>query len=370
MKILVISGFLGAGKTTFIQELVKRTKRDFAIMENEYGAIGVDGDLLEQADTSINIWEMTEGCICCTRKADFASSILTIANTVDPEILLVEPTGVGELSKILENIKQIEYERITLLAPLTIVDGSHFEQAMSKFPDLCRDQIQAAGTVIVSKLEGASKAELADIQVRIETINEQCDISTLHYTKQPDSWWDALLERPLLGALSDGKAVGQTIGRRMVGEIPLDDIKGVELSANPVSKSLATDEVTNDEVAVDSVALTSISLRHEQELVLFLQGVTAGVFGDIVRAKGFLPVGRSWLQFSVVNGTYSITGFNPQLEKDEPEAKGIFIGTHIKRSWLREVLQKALYRNPDTIKEAAKQNKLKIGKISGTKRVS
>lgn len=339
MKILVISGFLGAGKTTFIQELVKRTKRDFAIMENEYGAIGVDGDLLEQADTSINIWEMTEGCICCTRKADFASSILTIANTVDPEILLVEPTGVGELSKILENIKQIEYERIALLPPLTIVDGSHFEQAMSKFPDLCRDQIQAAGMVIVSKLEGASEAELADIQFRIESINGQCEISTLHYTKQPDSWWETLLERPLLGTSQE-------------------------------YQSLANDKALDDEVAVDSVALTSISLRHEQELILFLQGVTAGVFGDIVRAKGFLPVGRSWLQFSVVNGTYSITGFNFPLETDKPEAKGIFIGTHIKRSWLREVLQKALYGNPDTIKEAAKQNKLKIGKISGTKRVS
>ena len=108
MKILVVSGFLGAGKTTFIRTLAERTKKDFAVMENEYGAVNVDGDLLEQTN-DLNIWELTEGCICCSMQNDFATSILTIANTVDPEYLIVEPTGVGMLSKIIENIQKIEY---------------------------------------------------------------------------------------------------------------------------------------------------------------------------------------------------------------------------------------------------------------------
>ena len=86
MKVLVISGFLGAGKTTFLKELAHRTHRDFAVMENEYGEVGIDGGVLEQDDPQekLNIWELTEGCICCSRKADFATSVLTIANTVDP----------------------------------------------------------------------------------------------------------------------------------------------------------------------------------------------------------------------------------------------------------------------------------------------
>ena len=117
MKILVVSGFLGAGKTTFIRTLAERTKKDFAVMENEYGAVNVDGDFLEQTK-DLNIWELTEGCICCSMQNDFATSIQTIANTVDPEYLIVEPTGVGMLSKIIENIQKIEYERITLLEPL------------------------------------------------------------------------------------------------------------------------------------------------------------------------------------------------------------------------------------------------------------
>ena len=172
MKILVISGFLGAGKTTFIKELAKRTKQDFAVMENEYGAVGVDGGLLseenEDSDVPLNIWELTEGCICCTRKSDFATSILTIANTIDPEYLIVEPTGVGMLSKIIENIKMIQYERISLLSPITILDGAHFEEMLDKFPETCRDQIQAAGLVVISKKENADEKERIDLEEHMQ----------------------------------------------------------------------------------------------------------------------------------------------------------------------------------------------------------
>ncbi len=91
MKILVVSGFLGAGKTTFIQELVRRTGRDFAIYENEYGQADIDARRLRQ-DSDLKVWESTENCICCSGKQDFATSVLTISNTIDPEYLIVEPT--------------------------------------------------------------------------------------------------------------------------------------------------------------------------------------------------------------------------------------------------------------------------------------
>ena len=89
MKILIVSGFLGAGKTTFIKALAKHTKKDFAILENEYGAAGIDADRLraEEGQSPVNIWEMTEGCICCSAKGDFSLSVLSIANTIDPEYL-------------------------------------------------------------------------------------------------------------------------------------------------------------------------------------------------------------------------------------------------------------------------------------------
>ena len=137
MRILVVSGFLGAGKTTFIKELARRTREDFSVMENEYGQVGIDGQLLAEKEMpesgeedagKLNIWELTEGCICCSMKSDFASSILTIANTIDPEYLIVEPTGVGMLSNVMNNIRLIQYERISLLSPITILDGNSFDR--------------------------------------------------------------------------------------------------------------------------------------------------------------------------------------------------------------------------------------------------
>ena len=94
MKILVVSGFLGAGKTTFIKSLAEHTGKEFAILENEYGDVGIDGNLLKEQQKvgEVNIWELTEGCICCLMKGDFAASVLTIANTVGPEYLVIEPT--------------------------------------------------------------------------------------------------------------------------------------------------------------------------------------------------------------------------------------------------------------------------------------
>jgi len=258
MKILVVSGLLGAGKTTFIRTLAERTKKDFAVMENEYGAVNVDGDLLEQTK-DLNIWELTEGCICCSMQNDFATSILTIANTVDPEYLIVEPTGVGMLSKIIENIQKIEYERITLLEPLTILDGTMYDRCMSEFSEIC----------------------------------------VSHYTEQGDDWWDSLLTSYL------------------DKEIPMKEERELDL---------------------ENLGLTEVSLQSEQELILFLQGVVAGVFGDICRAKGYLPVGNGWLRFDVTDRTYSVTGIDTM-----PEAKAVFIGRQLKRNWLREVLQKELY---------------------------
>ena len=93
MKVLIVSGFLGAGKTTFIRTLSNRLNKDFVILENEYASINIDKDIIKD-DTGLNVWEFTEKCICCSGKADFAMNILTIANTISPEYLIVEPTGV------------------------------------------------------------------------------------------------------------------------------------------------------------------------------------------------------------------------------------------------------------------------------------
>lgn len=180
MKILIVSGFLGAGKTTFIKRLARNVDQRFAILENEYGAAGIDGARLGQnrQGTQKNVWEMTEQCICCIGKKDFAASVLTIANVVDPEYLIVEPTGVGSLARIIENLRQIEYERIQLLSPVTIVDVYSYRRYMAEYPELYQDQIRSADTIIVSKTEACQAEEKQRIQEFLQEINSQAKIIT------------------------------------------------------------------------------------------------------------------------------------------------------------------------------------------------
>ena len=305
MKVLVVSGFLGAGKTTFLRELSRRTRRDFAVMENEYGQVGIDGSVLEQDTPELNIFELTEGCICCSMKSDFATSVLTIANTVDPEFLIVEPTGVGLLSRIMENLSQIQYERITLLSPITILDGNSFDQYRKDYPDILVDQISSAPTILVSKMESSDEEDRIQLANRIREIAPNSDIISEHYSRMPDSWWNGLLEKGISG---------------------------------PLPKTM------DAELDMENIGLRNVRLDSPDELLLLLNGVVSGVFGRICRAKGYMKAGESWLRFDVAGGRYSITGC-----EEMDESRAVFIGNDLKRSWLRDMLQKDMKRSSSRI---------------------
>ena len=298
MKVLVISGFLGAGKTTFIKALAERTRKDFAVMENEYGEVGIDGAVLEEASEKLNIWELTEGCICCSMKSDFATSVLTIANTVDPEYLIVEPTGVGMLSKVMENLSQIQYDRIQLLSPITLVDGNSFDRYLEEYGEIYLDQLKSAGTVLLSKMESASSEELDRLEETLRTINPEARILKTHYSLQEDPWFFSLLQRSL------------------TGEVP----KGSDLQAD-----------------LENLGLTDVSLQSPDQLLLFVNGIVSGVFGNICRSKGYLKAGDSWLRFDTADRTYCLTGCEPM-----EDSRAVFIGKDLKRSFLREVLQQEI----------------------------
>lgn len=295
MRILIISGFLGAGKTTFIKTMAKKTGREFAILENEYGSVGVDGDNLRNsiAGDKVNIWEMAEGCICCSMKGDFASSVLTIANSVDPEYLVIEPTGVGMLSNIINNLQQIEYERITLLAPAVIVDGQSIERYSEEYPELYRDQIAAASTIVVSKMEQASEEALSILKKKLRNWNLHGQIIIQHYSTMNQQWWDSLLEKGFDGRILQSKKID-------VMDLP------------------------------DTFSMQDVSLESPEKLLILLNGIIHGKFGNIFRAKGCVCAGGQWFYFDVADSRYSLTG----AEEGQKE-KVVFIGKSIKRQNIR-----------------------------------
>ncbi len=301
MKILIVSGFLGAGKTTFIKALAKHTGKEFAILENEYGAAGIDKDRLETelASGTVNIWEMTEGCICCSAKGDFALSVLSIANAVDPEYLVIEPTGVGKLGNIVENLKQIEYDRITLLAPVTVVDIHSYRRYLQEYPELYQNQIAEAGTILVSKTEQASAEEKQQIFSALRSINPTAQIITDHYSHLPPDEWLHLLEKGRDGFLH---------------------------------RSPSSEASADSEQLPDSFTLKHVHMRSPESLFLFLEDLIRGHFGNIFRAKGQLPAGNTWLQFDVADSRYCVISCEPAADSEV-----VFIGTDIHRQPIRRL---------------------------------
>ena len=303
MKILVVSGFLGAGKTTFIQELVRRTGRDFAIYENEYGQADIDARRLRQ-DSDLKVWESTENCICCSGKQDFATSVLTISNTIDPEYLIVEPTGVAKLQSILDNVNQVAWERISLLAPVTVVDAVSWQSQRADFPDIFDNQLSAAASVVVSKLAPGTEDSVEPIRQLTAEMNPQAEvIAESSYADIPDKWWNSLLTRSL-----DGSVMTNGTGEKDEGP------------------------------DLETMALTHAELPSPTHLIWLLDAASAGVFGKLARAKGTLPCGNQWVKFDLVERAWAITGDEPQ-----EESRCVFIGRDLLRQGLREVFVPAFW---------------------------
>jgi len=303
MKILVVSGFLGAGKTTFIQELVRRTGRDFAIYENEYGQADIDARRLRQ-DSDLKVWESTENCICCSGKQDFATSVLTISNTIDPEYLIVEPTGVAKLQSILDNVNQVAWERISLLAPVTVVDAVSWQNQRTDFPEIFDNQLSAAASVVVSKLASGSEDAAEPIKQLAAEMNPQAEvIAESSYADIPDEWWNGLLTRALDGS---------------------------------VLKDPASEKDEGPDL--ETMALTHAELPSPTHLIWLLDAASAGVFGKLARAKGTLPCGNQWVKFDLVERAWAITGDEPQ-----EESRCVFIGRDLLRHGLREAFVPAFW---------------------------
>lgn len=293
MKILVVSGFLGAGKTTFINELVRRINKPINILENEYADINIDKDLFENKES---IYEMTEGCICCTRQNDFATTVLTISNTLDPYLLIIEPTGLAKLKNVLDNINKVSYERIEILSPVTLVDLKNHDSFKRDYPDIYLNQIKHGGTLIITKNDGDEvKNEFLKEELK-EYISSEYIIDK-DYRKLSDDWWYSLLERRWTNKLSFSKNI----------------IK--EKSEEP-----------------DYFSISQIGFESHLDFNSTMNAVLQGRFGKIIRAKGFFKVDDSFIKIDIVGDSFSIEEIK---EKDESHL--ILIGKNLLKNDLNKL---------------------------------
>ena len=177
IKVDIISGFLGAGKTTLIKKLYKNVFKNekVVLIENEFGEIGIDGAFLK--DSGIEIKEINSGCICCSLVGDFSSSMKEVISKFNPERIIIEPSGVGKLSDIINAVNKVEAD-LSLNILATVVDGPKAKIYMKNFGEFFLNQVEAANTIVVSKVEKMSEEKLVDLVHLLKEKNEHANIIT------------------------------------------------------------------------------------------------------------------------------------------------------------------------------------------------
>ena len=195
-KVDIISGFLGAGKTTLISKLLKEALNgeQVVLIENEFGEIGIDGGFLK--DSGVEIREMNSGCICCSLVGDFGTSLKEVVDKYHPDRIIIEPSGVGKLSDVIKAVKDLHIENeIKLNSASTVADASKCKVYMKNFGEFFNNQIEHAGTIILSRTQNISEEKLNKAIELIRQLNPNAHIITTP--------WDDIEGTQILGAMEN-----------------------------------------------------------------------------------------------------------------------------------------------------------------------
>ena len=178
-KVDIISGFLGAGKTTFIKELISKAYKDekTVLIENEFGEIGIDSRFMQ--NSGIEVTEMNSGCICCTLVGDFAKSLKQVSDEFHPDRIIIEPSGVGKLSDVAKAVIDMQDEAgVEIESLITVADGKKAKMYMKNFGEFYNDQLEHAGVIVISRTQDMDEKALAECVELLREKNHDAAIIT------------------------------------------------------------------------------------------------------------------------------------------------------------------------------------------------
>ena len=202
-KIDVFSGFLGAGKTTLIKKLIKEafTGEKLVLIENEFGEIGIDGGFMK--DAGIEITEMNSGCICCSLVGDFTEALKKVLEELHPDRILIEPSGVGKLSDVIQAVKKVESDTVKLNSFTTVADAAKCRIYMKNFGEFYNDQIHHAGCIVLSRTDGVAQEKL---EACVALLREHNAAATIITTP-----WGQLTGEQILAAMEGQNTLAQEL---------------------------------------------------------------------------------------------------------------------------------------------------------------
>lgn len=339
-KIDIISGFLGAGKTTFIKKLLEEaiSGEQVVLIENEFGEIGIDGGFLK--DSGIEIREMNSGCICCSLVGDFGTSLAEVLTQYRPERIIIEPSGVGKLSDVMKAVIDVSADMdVELNSAVTIVDAAKCKMYMKNFGEFFNNQIENAGTIVLSRTDitDASKIQKDVEMIREKNANaviittplDQLDGSQLlEIIEKKDTMLDDLLAevRESRHVHDHGEESFAHHHHDHDGECCGHHDHGEECHDHHHHHA--------DEVFTSWGMETIVPVTYEQLEDILKRLSSTRELGDVLRAKGMLPTENpgEWLYFDLVPEQYEIRQGKPDYT-----GKVCVIGASLKEEELNSV---------------------------------
>ena len=206
-KVDIISGFLGAGKTTFIKKLISDVYpgEQIVLIENEFGEIGIDGTFMNNA--GIEVTEINSGCICCSLVGDFEASLKEVLETYHPDRIIIEPSGVGKLSDVIKAVSDVHSHELELDNYIAVIDAKKCRLYTKNFGEFFNNQIEYASLIILSRTQDITEFQLDECLKIIKEHNNQANVITTP--------WDQLTKEILINAFSNSDNLRE-IGRAHV----------------------------------------------------------------------------------------------------------------------------------------------------------
>ena len=331
-KIDIISGFLGAGKTTFIKKMLEDVFQGekIVLIENEFGEIGIDGGFLK--DSGIEISELNSGCICCSLVGDFGKNLREVMERFHPDRILIEPSGVGKLSDVMKSVQEVEQENeVKLNGRITVVNTAKATKQMKAFGEFFNNQIEYATVVVLSRTQNVKPEQTETVVNAIREKNPRAAVITTP--------WDEI----------DGKQIYKVIGQqKTLEEEVLEEHKhshgheghchheehahehGPDCTCGCHGHGHGHHHHHADEVFTSwgketPHVFTKETIGHAMEVFCSTEE-----YGTILRAKGMVPTeDGTWVYFDMVDGEY-------ELRTGEPDYTGrlCVIGTDLKEEKL------------------------------------
>ncbi|MBP3603096.1 MAG: GTP-binding protein [Lachnospiraceae bacterium] len=334
-KIDIVSGFLGAGKTTLIKKLLKEALADtkVVLIENEFGEIGIDGGFLKEA--GIEIKEMNSGCICCSLVGDFGTSLKEVLNTYTPERILIEPSGVGKLSDVMKAVSDvIDEKEVVLNSAVAVVDASKCKMYIKNFGEFFINQIAHAGTIVLSRTANIKEDKLAKCVELIREHNEKATIITTP--------WDDLEGKDILDTIEGAK----DLEAEMMEELKHHHHDhehhhhhhdhGEECTCGCHDHDHHHHGHHHADEVFTSFGMETPACYTKQEIETILEKLEQeSVYGFVLRAKGMVQDKEGgWIYFDYVPGESNVRAGKPDVT-----GKFCVIGSKLQEEKLQELFE-------------------------------